>query len=226
MSDKNSFGPNIYVRQRGRLTHSQARALDNYAAEYLLEPRDQKVDMSQVYGNDVPPTLEIGFGSGQALLEMALKNPEQNYLGIEVYLPGIGALLHRCHEQDVHNVRVIRGDASYVLKNNCSEESIFQTNIFFPDPWPKRKHHKRRLIQKPVIERIRECLVPNGKVCLATDWMEYAQWMLELFSEAPGLTNLSSDGTYTRRLDSRPLTRFEARGIRLGHEVWDLCFQK
>lgn len=226
MSDKNTFSPNIYVRQRGRLTQSQAYALDTYAAEYLLDPRDQKINMPQVFGNDVPPTLEIGFGSGQALLEMASKNPEQNYLGVEVYLPGIGALLHRCHEQGIHNVRVIRGDASYVLENNCSEESISQINIFFPDPWPKRKHYKRRLIQKPVIELLRERLVPGGKVCLATDWEEYAHWMLELFSESQGLTNLSPDGTYTKRLESRPLTRFEARGIRLGHEVWDLCFQK
>ena len=217
---------NIYVRQRGRLTQSQARALEQHASEYLLEPGDKNIDMQQVFGNASAPTLEIGFGVGQALIEMATKHPERNYLGIEVYLPGIGALIHRCHVLDIHNVRVIRGDAKHVLEFNCIEESLAQVNVFFPDPWPKRKHLKRRIIQSPMIELIRQRLVPKGRVCLATDWEAYAHWMLEKFSQTPGLTNLSLDDTFTERLEERPLTRFEARGIRLGHEVWDLCFQK
>ena len=226
MLDRKIPRSNIYVRQRGRLTQSQSRALEEYSAEYLLEPGDQHIDMQQVFGNDLAPTLEIGFGTGQALVEMAVKNPDKNYLGIEVYLPGIGALIHHCHSLDIHNVRIIRADAKHVLENNCVEESLAQINIFFPDPWPKRKHLKRRIIQKPMIELIRQRLVPEGKVHLATDWEDYAHWMLDLFSQSSGLRNVSPENAFNERFDERPLTRFEARGIRLGHEVWDLCFQK
>lgn len=226
MPERKISRSNIYVRQRGRLTQSQARALEAYSAEYLLEPADQLIDLQQAFGSNQPPTLEIGFGVGQALIEMAVNNPEKNFLGIEVYLPGIGALLHRCHEMDIHNVRVIRGDAKYVLENNCAKESLAQINIFFPDPWPKRKHQKRRIIQSSMIELIQQRLVSEGKVYLATDWEEYAYSMLELFSQSTGFYNLSPECFFTQRFDERPLTRFEARGIRLGHEVWDLCFQK
>ncbi|MBV1906371.1 MAG: tRNA (guanosine(46)-N7)-methyltransferase TrmB [Pseudomonadales bacterium] len=204
---------------------SQARALE-HGEEYLVDAGDQILEMEELFDNDAAITLEIGFGVGQALLEMAECNPEKNYLGIEVYLPGIGALIHQCQLRAIKNIRVIRGDAKYVLANNCRPDSFTQINIFFPDPWPKRKHLKRRIIQQDMVRLIAQRLKPGGRVYLATDWENYADWMLQEFCQEPALKNMSVNKGFSERFKERPMTRFESRGIRLGHEVWDLCFEK
>ena len=216
----------VYVRQRGRLTTSQARAIEQYGAEYLIATDEHILDLRQIFVNKTRPILEVGFGVGQALIDMAKRYPENNYLGIEVYLPGIGSLLNQCHTQNITNVRVIRGDARAILETNIGAGSLEQINIFFPDPWPKKRHFKRRLIQYGFPSLVAGKLVTGGKVYACTDWEPYAHWMLDSFAEESNLLNLSEKGTFIPRYEERPLTRFETRGLRLGHKVWDLGFQR
>ncbi len=213
-----------YLRRRGRMTRAQRREL-TAQAEALLSP-GERFDPVAVFGRAAPLGVEIGFGMGQALAAWAAAAPDWNLLGIEVYEPGIGALLLACRQESLTNVRVAEADASAFLAETMAPESIDELRVFFPDPWPKKRHHKRRLIQDEFVELAASRLKVGGRLLLATDWQPYAEWMLEVL-ERSSLENLAPEGAgFSPRAPERIVTRFEARGERLGHEVWDLRFQR
>jgi len=214
-----------FVRREGRMTHAQRRALDELGPRYGL-PHDQGVlDLDGAFGRSAPRVLEIGFGMGDALAEMAAAHPEQDYLGVEVHRPGVGSLLLKLDDLGLSNVRVLCADAVQVLKGCLADHALDAVHIFFPDPWPKKRHHKRRLVQPAFVELVRRKLKPGGRLHLATDWEDYAQHMLEVLETTAGLRNAAGPGGFAPRPDYRPLTKFERRGQRLGHGVWDLIFE-
>lgn len=215
-----------FVRREGRLTPAQRRALDNLLSRYGVLPGDDVLDFASLFGRRAPVHLEIGFGNGEALAAMAAAHPEQDYLGIEVHRPGVGALLRRLDADGIHNVRVLVTDASEVLERRIPDASLSAVYLFFPDPWPKKRHHKRRLVQPAFIERLRDKLQPGGTLHLATDEEDYARHMLAVLSQAPDFENLAGAGQFAVRSPVRPLTRFERRGQRLGHGIRDLVFRR
>jgi tRNA (guanine-N7-)-methyltransferase len=215
-----------FVKREGRLTNAQARALELYWAEMGLNVENGMLDLAATFGNNNPVVLEIGFGMGKSLVEMAKNAPELNFIGIEVHKPGVGACIALAQEQGVHNLKVYEHDAIEVLANCIPDNSITTVQLFFPDPWHKKKHHKRRIVQASFVESIRQKLVLGGVFHMATDWQNYAECMLEDMSAAAGYKNLSATNDYVPRPDSRPLTKFENRGQKLGHGVWDLQFAK
>ena len=214
-----------FVRRAGRLTNAQARALECLWPQFGLEPQGQLV-LDQVFGRRAPRTLEIGFGMGDALLALAAAHPERDFIGIEVYEPGIGRALRGIAEQGLGNVRLISDDAVEVLQQNFADAVFDRVLVFFPDPWPKKRHHKRRLIQPAFTALLADKLAPGGKLHLATDWEEYADAMLEVIGAEPRLRNPHGDGCFAPRPSTRPLTKFENRGRRLGHVVRDLEFER
>ena len=214
-----------YLRHRGRLTKGQRRALENAGPQWLVGQGAGVVDWSAEFSRQAPLGVEIGFGMGHALLAWAQAAPAWNLLGIEVYQPGIGALLLRAKLAELSNLRLLDDDAGHALQNTCSPGSLQEVRIFFPDPWPKNRHHKRRLIQPGFVKLLASRLAPGGTLLLATDWQPYARWMLQCLEAESSLANLSTDGFASHRA-TRPVTRFEARGQRLGHEVWDLAYRK
>lgn len=213
-----------FVKREGRITRSQDRALKELLPDYGIDHLQGELNFSDVYGRDAETILEIGFGMGQSLLEQARANPDKNYLGIEVHSPGVGSLLAGMEELGLTNIRVSSEDAVEVLANKIPEQSLAGVQLFFPDPWHKKKHHKRRIVKTDFAEAILGRLKPGGFFHLATDWENYAEHMLEVLSAVEGFTNLSEQGDFIPRPDSRPLTKFEKRGHRLGHGVWDLMF--
>lgn len=213
-----------FVRRQGRLTKGQQQALDLYWPVMGVEYKAQPCDLPALFGRQAPVVLEIGFGMGASLVEMAAQHPEQNFLGIEVHLPGVGACLHAAHERGLHNLRVLCHDAVEVLETMIPDDSLTMVQLFFPDPWHKARHHKRRIVQPPFVELVRRKLRAGGCFHMATDWEPYAEHMLEVMRAAPGWRNLSPSGDYVPRPASRPLTKFEQRGQRLGHNVHDLMF--
>lgn len=215
-----------YVRREGRLTEAQRRALAALLPRYGIEVGESLIDLAAVFGRRAPVVLEIGFGNGEALLAMAKAHPENDYLGIEVYRPGVGRLLRVLEEAGIANVRVIVADAQEVLAQRLADGSLAAVHLFFPDPWPKRRHHKRRLVQLGFVELVRRKLAPGGVLRLATDWQDYAEHMLAVLSQADGWENAAGEGRFAPRPPQRPLTRFEQRGQALGHRVWDLVFRK
>jgi tRNA (guanine-N7-)-methyltransferase len=215
-----------FVRRQGRLTASQERALTELWPKYGLEPDGGLLDLDVVFGRTAPRVLEIGFGMGDVLAEMALAHPGQDYLGIEVHRPGVGRLLARLAEQGSDNVRLFRHDAIDILNQRIPDASLDLVLLFFPDPWHKKRHHKRRIIQSDFIQLIRTKLKPGGVFHMATDWEDYAHWMMALMSEAEGFENLAGENNYSERPEYRPETKFERRGLRLGHGIWDLLFEK
>jgi len=214
-----------FVRREGRMTNAQRRALVELWPRYGIELGTGPIDLRAAFGREAPVHLEIGFGNGDALATMAAAHPENNYLGIEVHRPGIGHLLRRCAAEQLENVRVISADASEALER-IAPGSIAAAYVFFPDPWPKKRHHKRRLVQPDFVALLRERMVAGGILRFATDWRDYAEQMLAVLGADPELQNLSGVGQYAARPPERPLTRFEQRGMRLGHAVWDLSFQR
>jgi len=214
-----------YVRRQGRLTPAQLMALDTLWDTYCLDS-NQGHDFAPVFGRVAPMIVEIGFGNGEGLVEMAKNHPELNFLGIEVHRPGIGHLLMLLDREGIGNVRVFCHDAMEILQNNIPDSSLAGVHLFFPDPWPKKKHHKRRIVQPEFCRLLVKKLLPGGYFHAATDWQHYAETMLRVLSAEPNLINASSDGDYCPRPDSRPLTKFEQRGLRLGHGVWDLLFKR
>ncbi|MFC0308735.1 tRNA (guanosine(46)-N7)-methyltransferase TrmB [Gallibacterium trehalosifermentans] len=215
-----------FVLRTGRLSEAQKRAMNDNWAFFGLEHQQQPFDFAKIFGNTHPVILEIGFGMGQSLVTMAKQNPQYNYLGIEVHTPGVGACIATALEQKVNNLRVICHDAIEILQDNISDNSLAGLQLFFPDPWQKAKHHKRRIVQTPFIELIMQKLTPNGFIHMATDWENYAEHMLEVLRSQSNLSNTSITNDFIPRPDSRPLTKFEQRGQRLGHGVWDLYFIK
>jgi tRNA (guanine-N7-)-methyltransferase len=213
-----------FVLRAGRVGSGQARALAELGPRFMLPYQPQLLDLDAVYGRAAPKLLEIGFGMGEGMADIASVHPENDYLGVEVHTPGVGALLKQIGERKLGNVRVIQHDAVDVLTRMIAPGSLSGVHIFFPDPWHKKRHNKRRLIQVPFVRLLAERLQPGGYLHLATDWEDYAVQMLEVLSSEPTLANTAAD--YARRPDTRPLTKFEQRGLRLGHGVWDLLFRK
>ncbi|GLX84342.1 tRNA (guanine-N(7)-)-methyltransferase [Thalassotalea loyana] len=215
-----------FVKREGRLTKGQAHALENFWSEMGLNHEDGMIDSKALFGNDNPVTLEIGFGMGKSLVEMAKNAPDINFIGIEVHRPGVGACIALAQEKGVKNLKVYEHDAIEILADCIPEQSLTTVQLFFPDPWHKKKHHKRRIVQPEFVETIRQKLKVGGVFHMATDWENYAECMLEDMQTAPGYNNLSETNDYVPRPDSRPLTKFEQRGHRLGHGVWDLQFAR
>ncbi|ARA77513.1 tRNA (guanosine(46)-N7)-methyltransferase TrmB [Pectobacterium brasiliense] len=215
-----------FVRRQGRLTNGQQLALDNYWPVMGVEYQTELVDFNALFGRDAPVVLEIGFGMGASLVTMAAQHPEQNFLGIEVHLPGVGACLAAAQEAGISNLRVMCHDAVEVLMNMIPDGSLSMVQLFFPDPWHKARHNKRRIVQVPFVQLVRSKLKVGGVFHMATDWEPYAQHMLEVMTSVTEYRNLSNNNEYVERPESRPLTKFEARGQRLGHGVWDLMFER
>lgn len=214
-----------YLRKRGRLTRGQARALAERGPELVLSPGEAPLDLAAVFGRAAPVGLEIGFGSGQALLDWAESAPDWNLLGIEVYEPGIGSLLKGMTERSLSNIRVLSEDAAEVLASAIAPATLKEVRIFFPDPWPKKRHHKRRLINEAFAALLAERMRPGAYLRLATDWQDYAEQMLAVLNAEDRFANDAGEG-FAPRFAGRNITRFEARGQRLGHPVWDLCYRR
>jgi tRNA (guanine-N7-)-methyltransferase len=215
-----------FVRREGRLTAAQARALEQQWPRFGLEPGDSEIDFPRVFGRSAPVILEIGFGNGESLATIAESHPQNDYIGIEVHRPGVGSLLLRLEQQQIDNVRVICHDAAEVIQKNIPDNSLDAIYLFFPDPWPKKKHHKRRLVQAGLVQQLRQKLKVGGRLHMATDWQDYAEHMLVVMSAADGFANTAASGDYCPRPDYRPETKFERRGLRLGHGVWDLVYKR
>lgn len=215
-----------FVRRTGRTTIGQAKAFADVGPRFLLPYTAAPVDFSAVYARTAPTILEIGFGMGEATAHIAALMPEKNFLCCEVHTPGVGALLKRIDEQALGNIRILQHDAVEVIDHMLPLGSLDGVHIFFPDPWHKKKHNKRRLIQPPLIAKLAARLKPGGYLHCATDWQPYAEQILEVLSAEPLLSDTAdaSIGGYAPKPDYRPLTKFENRGIKLGHGVWDVVF--
>ena len=228
MSETKTFIRRIrsFVKREGRLTEGQERALNDLFPLYGLELQDTPVNLADVFQRSASTILEIGFGNGTSLSEMAEKNPEQNYIGIEVHRPGVGNLLLQIEKLGLNNLRVMNEDAVDVLNKMISDESLDAVYLFFADPWHKTRHHKRRIVQEAFVQLLRKKLKVNGVFHMATDWEPYAKHMMRVMSASEGYENTAGKDQYLPRPDYRPLTKFEQRGQRLGHGVWDLIFKK
>jgi tRNA (guanine-N7-)-methyltransferase len=216
-----------FVKRAGRTTTGQAKAFETLGPQYLLPFAPQALDAHAAFGRPAPLVLEIGFGMGEATAHIARVRPGDNFLCCEVHEPGVGALLKRIGEQGLTNIRILQHDAVEVLERMLPESALDGVHIFFPDPWHKKKHNKRRLIQAPLVAQLAQRLKPGAYIHCATDWQPYAEQMLEVLGAEPLLSNSSSDpalGGYASKPEYRPLTKFENRGLRLGHGVWDLVF--
>ncbi|MGB9095838.1 tRNA (guanosine(46)-N7)-methyltransferase TrmB [Erwinia sp.] len=215
-----------FVRRQGRLTKGQQHALDTYWPVMGVEYQPEPVDLVSLFGRESPVVLEIGFGMGASLVTMAQNNPQQDFLGIEVHSPGVGACLSTAQEAGVENLRVMCHDAVDVLDKMIPDNSLRMVQLFFPDPWHKARHNKRRIVQGPFAELVMRKLKLGGVFHMATDWEAYAEHMLEVMNSIAGYKNQSETQDYVPRPESRPLTKFEQRGQRLGHGVWDLMFER
>ena len=215
-----------FVRREGRLTSGQARALEDLWPRFGIEPGETEIDFASVFGRVASVVLEIGFGDGETFAAIAAAHPQNNYIGMEVHRPGVGSLLLRLKEQEIKNVRVICDDASNVMQSNIADESLDAIYLFFPDPWPKRKHHKRRLVRPAFIQQLRRKLKIGGTFNMATDWQDYADHMMRVMLAAKGFTNTAGKGKFSPKPEFRPETKFERRGLKLGHGVWDLVFRR
>jgi len=213
-----------FVLRQGHLSTAQRRAVDTLLPRYGIPYAARPLDLDQAFGRSAPKILEIGFGMGDSTATIAAAHPEIDYLTLEVHTPGVGNLLKLIDGQSIGNIRIIQHDAVEVLRDMITDASLDGVHIFFPDPWHKARHHKRRLIQSPFIAQLALKLKPGGYIHAATDWQEYAEQILNVFSSEPLLENTAAD--YAPRPEYRPLTKFEQRGLRLGHGVWDLVFRR
>jgi tRNA (guanine-N7-)-methyltransferase len=213
-----------YVLRQGRMSVAQKRAYDQLLSRYAIAYSPAALDLSTAFGRSAPTILEIGFGMGETTSAIALAYPENNYLGVEVHSPGVGSLLKQIDLAGLSNLRLIQHDAAEVVRDMIPLNSLDGVHVFFPDPWPKKRHQKRRLIQPPFVALLGSRLKPGGYFHLATDWQEYAQQMLNVLDSEPVLANIA-DG-FALRPEYRPQTKFEQRGVRLGHGVWDVIFQR
>jgi tRNA (guanine-N7-)-methyltransferase len=227
-SDPHRRGIRSFVLRGGRTTRGQARALQELGPTYLLPYAAQPLDLAAAFGRAAPTILEIGFGMGEATAQIAARMAGHNFLCCEVHPPGVGALLMRIEEQRLTNIRIVAHDAVEVARHMLSPCSLSGVHVFFPDPWHKKRHHKRRLIQPPLVALLASRIAPGGYLHCATDWQPYAEQMLEVLRTEPLLKNRAdvASGGYVPRPDSRPPTKFEQRGQRLGHGAWDLLFER
>ncbi|MFN5744652.1 MAG: tRNA (guanosine(46)-N7)-methyltransferase TrmB [Methylococcaceae bacterium] len=212
-----------FIRRKGRMTAGQSRAMEELWPQFGLSP-DIDLKPEQVFGRGGPLVLEIGFGNGESLAQMAAANPDTNFIGIDVHQPGVGHLLLHIEEQGLSNIRVYCADAIEILTQRVADTSLDRVQLFFPDPWPKKRHHKRRIVSPDFIALITDKLKPGGHFHAATDWEDYALQMADVLSQAAFLSNTLSGGGFAPRPDYRPLTKFETRGQRLGHGIWDLVY--
>ncbi len=217
-----------FVRRTGRTTAGQAKAFADVGPQFLLPFTSESTDFAAIFKRSAPTILEIGFGMGEATAYIAAVMPDVNFLCCEVHTPGVGALLKRIEEQCLSNIRILQHDAVEVMDEMLEPASLDGIHIFFPDPWHKKKHNKRRLIQAPLIAKLATRLKPSGYLHCATDWQAYAEQILEVLSAEPLLENSAdaSNGGYAPKPAYRPLTKFENRGIKLGHDVWDVVFKR
>jgi tRNA (guanine-N7-)-methyltransferase len=232
MTDDGRDGRRAYIRRRGRITRAQARALSQLGGRYVLDSPAQPLDLDQVFGRSAPVGLEIGFGMGHGLLEWARAAPDWNLLGIEIYEPGIGAALLGLDRDDLANVRLLQMPAELVLERHLAA-ALDEVRIFFPDPWPKARHHKRRLIQPEFVRLLVERMRPDALLWVATDWEDYAAWIGSVLDDEMALVREADPSVITadvaaaaESVAGRPRTRFEARGIRLGHRLWDFRYRR
>lgn len=219
-------GVRSFVIRQGRMTEGQKKAYDRLWPVYGLTREQGVIDPREVFGREAWLNLEIGFGMGHSLAEMAEAAPEQDFIGVEVHSPGVGALLKEIDERGLENVRIYAIDANDVIDLCLPDASIDRVMVFFPDPWPKKKHHKRRLIQHEFVQRLRHKLRVGGILHLATDWENYAEHMLEVMAGSEGFVNARDEGGFSPRPEDRPITKFEKRGENLGHGVWDLVYRR
>ena len=215
-----------YVLRAGRMTDGQVRAMEQLWPRYGVASGHERLDLRELFGRDAPRTLEIGFGNGDNLAALAAMHPERDFLGVEVHAPGVGHLLRRAAEAGLTNLRVIRQDAVEVLSERIEPGSLDMILVLFPDPWHKKRHHKRRLVNRDFTRLAASRLASGGTLQLATDWTPYAEWMREVLDASPDLRNQATDGGYMPGNPGRVRTRFEARGERLGHAVHDLCYER
>ncbi|MCU4676104.1 tRNA (guanosine(46)-N7)-methyltransferase TrmB [Catenovulum sp. 2E275] len=215
-----------FVVRQGRLTKGQEAAIEEFWPTMGLEHQTQTFDWPTIFGNANPVILEIGFGMGKSLVAMAKAAPEKNFVGIEVHHPGVGACLKEASDAGLQNLKLISHDAMEILKDSIADGSLAGVQLFFPDPWHKKRHHKRRIVQPEFAQLLRQKLAIDGVFHMATDWENYAQHMAEVMNSAPGFQNIAQDSDYVPRPDFRPLTKFEERGHNLGHGVWDLMYKK
>ncbi|MCT8760635.1 tRNA (guanosine(46)-N7)-methyltransferase TrmB [Glaesserella parasuis] len=216
-----------FVLRTGRLSDYQRDMMNNNWENLGLDYQNTPFDFEAIFGNGNPVVLEIGFGMGRSLVEMAEQNPDRNYIGIEVHTPGVGACIAYALEKGIKNLRVICHDATEILRDSIADGSLGGLQLYFPDPWQKAKHHKRRIVQPEFVTRVLTKLSPNGFIHFATDWENYAEHMLEVLRQFDAsLQNTSETSDFIPRPDFRPLTKFEERGHKLGHSVWDLYFIK
>jgi tRNA (guanine-N7-)-methyltransferase len=215
-----------FVVRAGRMTAAQERAWTELWPRYGIETGDAPLDLATIFGRRAPLTLEIGFGNGESLVALAAAHPERDFLGLEVHRPGVGHLMLRAEELGLTNVRAVCRDAVEVLQQCITPGSLDEVLLYFPDPWPKKRHHKRRIVQPDFVALVANRLRQGGTFRMATDWQPYSEHMLEVASGCAQLRNASPDGGFVQRPESRPVTRFERRGQRLGHGVWDLAFTR
>ena len=224
-TDRHSRRIRSFVRRQGRLTPGQQKALDELWPRYGLST-ETTLNRYDAFGRTAPITLEIGFGNGASLASMALQAPEYDFIGIEVHRPGVGHLLKLADEQQLSNLRLYNHDAVEILTDCIDDHSLDRVLLFFPDPWHKKKHHKRRIVQPRFAALLARKLKPWGHFHMATDWQHYAQHMLDVMDFSAAFTNIAGKQHYSERPDYRPVTKFEMRGRRLGHGVWDLIYRR
>jgi tRNA (guanine-N7-)-methyltransferase len=215
-----------FVVRAGRMTTAQERAWRELWPRFGIETGSEPLDLVTLFGREVPRILEIGFGNGESLVTLAQAHPDRDYLGVEVHRPGVGHLMLRAEELSLTNLRAICRDAVEVLQQCIVPGTLDEVLLYFPDPWPKKRHHKRRIVQPAFVALVASRLRPGGVLRMATDWQPYAEHMLEVAAGCDALRNVAATGDYVPRPDSRPVTRFERRGQRLGHGVWDLAFSR
>lgn len=214
-----------FVKREGRFTDAQKQAFERSWQKFGVDYSDKFLDIPRLFERDTDTVLEIGFGNGDSLVQMALNNPDINYFGIEVHRPGVGQLLKQVEYEDIENIRVSTHDAIEVVTKQIPDDSLAGVQIFFADPWPKKRHHKRRIIQPPFMSLLAKKLKTKGFIHLATDWANYAEHMLEVMQSHPDYSNTAVQD-FIPRPDARPLTKFEQRGLKLGHDIFDLMFVK
>ncbi len=213
-----------FVLRQGRVSPAQQRSLDTLMPRYGIAYAAQPLDLELAFGRCAPKILEIGFGMGEPTVKISLAHPQNDYLALEVHPPGVGSLLKQIDAQGIQNIRIIQHDAVEVLRDMVNDATLDGVHIFFPDPWHKARHNKRRLIQAPFITKLVQKIKPGGYIHVATDWQDYAEQVLAVLSAEPLLQNTAAD--YAEKPAYRPLTKFEQRGLNLGHGVWDLVFRR